>query len=103
MKKIPKHLIKNSSSWQPSLHDGYLVKSNSWFSLRKKTMFKNKEPHISVESSNIRCKKIQLKPSIKQRNRLLIWFELSRLAYNLTIKKLRVDNTIRDRRMRDIQ
>ena len=102
MKKIEKTLIRNSYDWKPCLHNGFLQNSNSWFSLRKKHMFKIDEPEKKIETQNIRCKTIQIKPTIKQRNTLLTWFELSRIAYNLTIKNLRKNNTIKDRAMRDI-
>jgi hypothetical protein len=65
-------------------------------------MFKIDEPAKKIETANIRCKTMQIKPNIKQRNTLLTWFELSRIAYNLTIKNLRKNNTTKDRAMRDI-
>ena len=102
MKKINKTLIRNSYAWKPCLHNGFIENSNSWFTLRKKHMFKSSEPTKNIETSNIRCKTIQINPTIKQRNTLLSWFELSRIAYNLTIKNLRKDNKTKDRAMRNI-
>ena len=58
MKKISKTLIKNSTYWKPSLYEGHLIKSNSWFSLRKKQLFKLDNPIQHIETTNIRCKKI---------------------------------------------
>lgn len=102
MKKISKELIKNSPCWMPSLHEGNLIVSNSWFSIRKKQAFNQKNNIQTIKSKNIRCETIYLKPTLKQRNILLDWFELSRLAYNKTIQYLKKDNTIKDRKMRDI-
>lgn len=89
MKKISKALIQKSLSWQPSLHEGFLNESNSWFSLRKKQRFRSDNIDQSIETTNIRCKKVQLNPNLKQRNILLTWFELSRLTYNLIVKLLK--------------
>lgn len=102
MKKISKDLIKNSKCWKPSLYDGNLVNLNSWFTLRKKQVYRSIKEECVIDTNNIRCEKIELKPNLKQINILLTWFELSRIAYNLTIKKLKIDNTIKDRKMRDI-
>lgn len=101
MKKISKSLITNSTSWRPSLYEGHLVDSHSWFTLRKKQIFNLDNPKQPIKTSNIRCKKIQLNPTLKQRNILLNWFELTRLSYNLTVNFLKKDNTIKDRKMRD--
>ena len=100
MKKISKTLIKKSTSWKPSLYEGHLIESNSWFSLRKKQVFKLDNPIQQIETSNIRCKKIQIEPTLKQRNILLTWFELSRLTYNLTINLLKMNNLSKTK-MRD--
>ena len=99
--KISKELIQSSKCWKPSLHNGYLQDTNSWFTLRKKQMYKDTEKESIIDTTNIRCEKVQIKPTIKQINVLLTWFELSRIAYNLTINKLRKDNTIAFRPMRN--
>ena len=101
MKKISKSLIQNSNAWSPSLHNGFLVNSNSWFTLRKKQSSRISQPEKLIETSNIRCKLIHLKPNLKQRNILLTWFELSRLTYNLTLTLLNKGVNLPKLKMRD--
>jgi len=102
MKIIKKSLIQNSQAWKPSLYEGVLVKSNSWFSIRKKQNCRFNLPPKLITTDNIRCKKIHIKPTIKQGNILLTWFELARIAYNISIKNLRKNNRTTFREMRNI-
>lgn len=98
MKKIPKQLIRNSVSWKPSLHNGFIEQSNSWFSLRTKKISRQTQPEQVINTTSIRCKKIQLNPTNKQRHILLTWLELSRITYNLTIKEMRKE-TLSERKL----
>ena len=101
MKKIPKNLILNSNAWKPNLQEGGLVNSNSWFTLRKTQTQNSNIPNKSIETDNIRCKMITLNPTLKQKNTLLTWFELSRITYNMTISLLKKDDKITKCKMRD--
>jgi putative transposase len=91
MKKISKSLIKNSKTCQPSLHKGFLEPTNSWFSIRNKCISRKVEPEKQINSTNIRCEKVILHPTNKQRHILLTWLELSRITYNMTLKELKKD------------
>ena len=102
MRKIEKSLITNSCSWKPSLHNGFLERSNSWFSLRKKQYKSLTEPVKSIRTEFTRCEMVKISPTQKQRHILLTWFEINRLAYNLTVKKLRKNNKAKKYAMRDM-
>lgn len=91
MKKIPKALITKSTSWQPSLDTGFLEPTNSWFTLRKKCISRKPLPRRAINTTNVRCKKIFLNPTNKQRHILLTWLELSRITYNITLREIKKD------------
>ena len=102
MKKIKKSLITNSCSWKPSLHEGFINPSNSWYTLRKKQFTPLLEPEKKINTEFTRCEMVKISPTQKQRHILLTWFEINRLAYNLTVKNLRKDNNVKKYTMRDM-
>ena len=102
MKKISKSLITKSTSWQPSLHPGFLEPTNSWFTIRKKCISHKTPPEQQINITNVRCKKVILNPTNKQRHILLTWLELSRITYNITLKEIKKDTkNLSKTKMRD--
>lgn len=89
MKKIAPEIITGSRLWKPSLHQGFSVKSNSWFTITSKHAIKMPYQHINSETNFIRCKQVKLNPTLKQRNLLLAWLDAYRITYNITVKYLK--------------
>ena len=89
MKKISPEIITGSRLWKPSLHQGFSVKSNSWFTITSKHAIKMPYQHINSETNFIRCKQVKLNPTLKQRNLLIAWLEAYRITYNITVKYLK--------------
>jgi len=94
MKKIPKSLIKKSSCWKPSLHEGYTKRSDSWFTIRSKQFRTLDSPSKDIATENIRCEKIFLCPKLKERNILLSWLDAYRIVYNMTVLLSKKDNKL---------
>ena len=91
MKKIPKGRIKKSKAWRPPRIQGVGIHSNSWFTINKIQLDSVVKSNKKINTSNIRCEQIILKPNVRQRHLLFTWFDLTRISYNLGVKKLRKD------------
>jgi putative transposase len=89
MKPISKKRIKNSTFWRPSLEKGYIKKTNSWFDISVKKLENTERTPREIKTNFIRCEKITIKPSQKQRNILKTWLEIYRQVYNITVKYYR--------------
>jgi IS605 OrfB family transposase len=93
--KINKKKIQKSKLWIPQNENktSNNIESNSWFDIKecyKKQEIDNKIENNS-EISFMKCKKIKLYPTQKQRNILLTWLELYRISYNYTITELKTN------------
>ncbi|AFX93238.1 putative transposase [Megavirus courdo11] len=80
----------NKSSWIPEKNINYInLKTNSWFDILKTSRKINKDYNKIVCTPDVlRCEKIRIYPTDKQRDILHKWFNLHRKMYNVTTKFL---------------
>jgi putative transposase len=85
---INKDFITKNQCWIPKYKKKELFynKSDSWFDI--KSTHEKPEINGKIEIGfvkNLRCKKVNLFPTLKQREILLEWMEIYRIMYNKTI------------------
>jgi IS605 OrfB family transposase len=108
IKPIPKTLIRNSKFWIDKKCEGSQIESNSWFDIygksnpiKKKQQIYKKYKKVIIHNDIVRCRKVILKPTQKQRHILKTWLEICRQVYNLTVKYLRHNKLKSKRTIRD--
>jgi putative transposase len=94
---ISVELIQNSTFWKPKCpNTAKPIPSKSWFDIKgaRKQILENEEDKYilknrQVSGTILRCKKIIIKPTQKQRNLLKIWLNIYRQVYNITVRYFR--------------
>lgn len=89
MQPIPKRRIRNSTFWKPSAERETILNSHSWFDIKNKKL--DSVCGTKVENTNtlLRCKRVDINPTHKQRNILKTWLEIYRQVYNITVHYFR--------------
>ncbi len=103
LKKINKQNIIDSVLWKPPDKPISISRdTNSWFNMDQMN-YDDTNHKIRFASTTVICSKpIRIYPTIDQRSTLLIWNEIYRQVYNLTVVYLKTNKVISFPKMRKI-
>lgn len=87
---IPINKIVKSTHFLPTGDNKCIKQNYSWFDIEHYNYGSNQDlVSKNIENNILKCKQIKISPTLKQKEILLEWIELSRIIYNQTVQYLK--------------
>jgi len=96
LEKIPPEKILKSKKWIPIVSKNYkLIEKNNLFIKYAhinghKRQIRSRYMHAEIDTVTQKSKQVRIFPTKKQKHKLLIWMDIYRQTYNLTLKYLKM-------------